>query len=58
MPDLKRVYLFHTSPPCCLDPIPTLYNICLQADRARAAVKLEEEAAGIAQHGAVLIASP
>jgi len=35
-----------------------LNNICLETDRSRRAMKLEEEATSIAQHGAHLIATP
>lgn len=33
-------------------------NVCFEADRSRGTMKLQEEAAGIAQHRAHLIATP
>jgi hypothetical protein len=41
-----------------LDTIPTLDNVCFQADRTRSAVELEEQAARVAEHGAGIIATP
>lgn len=40
------------------DSVAALDNIGLEGDRAWAAMQLEEQAAGIAQHRAVLIAAP
>lgn len=42
----------------CLDAISTLDHIGLQADRTRPSVQLEKQAAGVAEHRALLIASP
>lgn len=41
-----------------LDAVPALDHIGLEAYRARTAVQLEEQAAGVAQDGANLIAAP
>jgi hypothetical protein len=41
-----------------LNAIATLDNICLQAYRPRSAVEFEEQATGIAEHGANLVSSP
>jgi hypothetical protein len=41
-----------------LHSIATFDNICLQAYRSWTAMQLQEETAGIAQHGADLVASP
>jgi len=41
-----------------LDAVAALDDIRLERDGARAAVQLQEEAAGVAQHGARLIAAP
>ena len=42
----------------CLDAVAALDDIGLEGDGAGAAVQLEEEAAGIAEDGAHLVASP
>jgi hypothetical protein len=41
-----------------LNAVATLDNICLQAYRPRSAVEFEEQATGIAEHGANLVSSP
>ena len=41
-----------------LDSIPALDHICFEGDGSRAAVKFEEEAAGVAENATRLIASP
>lgn len=41
-----------------LDAVAALDHVGLEGDRARAAVQLEEEAAGIAEHAAGLVATP
>lgn len=41
-----------------LNAVATLDDISLERDRSRSAVQLQEEAAGIAENGARLIASP
>lgn len=41
-----------------LDAIATLDNVSLERDRPRAAVQLEEQAAGIAEDGTKLVATP
>ena len=42
----------------CLHPVPRFDNVRLQRYRSRSAVQLEEQAAGIAQHGARFVAPP
>ena len=41
-----------------LDSIPALDHVCFEGDGSRAAVKFEEEAAGVAENATRLIASP
>ena len=42
----------------CLDPVPALDDVCLEADGSWTSVKLEKESTSIAEHGAHLVASP
>ena len=40
------------------DTIPTLDNVCFEANRTRSAVEFEEQATCVAEHGAGFIATP
>jgi hypothetical protein len=53
-----RVYLLPRALRGSFDTVPALDNVCLQADRTRSAVELEEQAASVAEHGAGFIATP
>ena len=43
---------------CGLDSVATLDNVGFETDGSRAAVKLKEQAAGVAKHRARLVSTP
>ena len=51
-------YLLATARPASLDAVAALDDICLEAYRSGPAMKFQEQATGVAQHGTDLIASP
>jgi hypothetical protein len=55
---VKIPYLLTATGPACLDAVAALDNIGLERDGAGSAVELQEQAAGVAQDRAGLIAAP
>lgn len=55
---LRGAYLALRALASSFHPIPTLDHIGLETDRSWATMQLQKESAGIAEHGAQLIATP
>jgi hypothetical protein len=51
-------YLSARTRPASLDAVAALDDIGLEGDGSRAAMQLQKETAGVAEHGTCLIASP
>ena len=60
MPSTRPTYLllFREIRAHRLDSIPALDDVCLERDGAWAAMELQEQTAGVAEHGAHLVAAP
>lgn len=54
----RELYLLLRAWCSCLDAIPALDYISLQADRTRPAVKLQEQSTRVAQYVSIVIPSP